>query len=169
MKKITLLLLCFICSSLAFAQEHSDEKVVEEGVAATQDQENKPVKNTAINVGLMMGGGSLIGADLEFVIPNTSFGFQFGAGISSFGAGINYHLKKCANSPFVSIQYYHQGFGDNYYASWLGPMFIWRHKKLWQAGIGVGSLLEKGPQWTKLSEDQQKTSASLLFNLGLFF
>lgn len=169
MKKIGLLLLYFIYSSLVFAQEYSEVKVQEEKAATTQNQESSSVKNTAISIGLMMGGGSLIGADLEYVIPNTSFGFQVGAGISSLGAGINYHLKKCANSPFVSLQYFHQGFGDSYYASWLGPMFVWRHKKLWQAGIGVGSLLEKGPQWTRQNENQQKNTASLLFNLGLFF
>jgi hypothetical protein len=151
------------------AQEYSNEYAEEEQVAETQILGSNPLKNTAISVGFMMGGGSLLGADFEYILPSTRFGLQVGLGISSIGGGLNYHLKDGANSSFVSLQYFHQGFGDNHIASWIGPMFIYRAKKLLQVGIGLGSLVDKGPVWYKLDEKQQEVSASLLYSIGLYF
>jgi hypothetical protein len=81
----------------------------------------------------------------------------------------NMSVSVGANTPFLSIQYLHQGFGDNFYASWIGQMFCYRYKKLFQAGIGLGQALEKGPQWTRiLSKEQQKTNISFLYNIGIY-
>jgi len=126
-------------------------------------------KTTAASVGVMMGGGSLIGVDVEYVIPKSSLGLQVGAGIFSVGAAINYHLKPDIRSSMISLQYYRQGFGDNYYASWLGPMFIFRAKKIFQAGLGIGALIDKGDKWYTLTEAYQNSSGSLLFQLGVYF
>ncbi|MDR0547310.1 MAG: hypothetical protein LBG77_06990 [Dysgonamonadaceae bacterium] len=156
-------------ATLVQAQEYSDEYVGDDEVVETQVQDNRLLKNTSIGVGFMMGGGSLVGADLEYLFPNSRFGLQIGLGISSFGGAINYHLKDGINSPFISFQYLHQGFGDNHYASWLGPIFIWRFEKLLQIGIGLGSRVETGPLWKQLDEQQQKVTASLLYSIGLFF
>jgi hypothetical protein len=156
-KQIILSILCFSYSLFTYGQEE----------VLVSEEANE--KNTALSLGVLMGGGSLVGADFEVLLPKTSLSLQIGAGISSFGGGINYHLKKRINSSFVSLQYLHQGFGDNYYASWFGPMFVYRSKKLFQAGIGVGSLVEKGSKWYTQSEKNQKITASLLFNVGVYF
>ncbi|MDR2621621.1 MAG: hypothetical protein LBC48_03450 [Dysgonamonadaceae bacterium] len=162
--KLFLFAVCVILSSFSsvYAQEN---EASQESVSATVENE----KNVALNVGVMMGGGSLIGADLEYLVPKTQLGLQVGVGISSFGAGLNYHLKNKINSSFVSLQYYYQQFGDNHYASWLGPMFVYRAKKLFQAGIGLGGLVEKGPGWYRLSEEAQKVNVTLLFQVGVYF
>ncbi|MDR1371959.1 MAG: hypothetical protein LBJ17_02370 [Dysgonamonadaceae bacterium] len=174
MKKIIILTVFISTISLITAQETEERqsrKITKTSAALLEYNAMPPeIKNTSITAGLMMGGGSLIGVDFEYLPIQNRIGFQIGAGISSYGAGINYHLKEGANSSFVSFQYYHQGFGDNYYASWLGPMFCIRFMRLFQLSIGTGALIEKGPQWTvSLDEKQQKTTASLLFNIGLYF
>ena len=127
-------------------------------------------ERTSINVGVLMGGGSLIGADLEFLVGK-SVGLQFGAGISSMGLGINYHLKPYINSQFVSIQYFHQGFGDSHYGSYLGPMYVFRAKKILQIGIGFGSVLTKGAGMIEYyeSRDLKVPSVMALYNIGLYF
>jgi hypothetical protein len=141
----------------------------ENGTASENDVLEENRKNTALSLGVLMGGGSLIGADFEFMLPKTRLSVQVGAGISSFGGGINYHLKENINSSFISLQYLYQQFGDNHYASWLGPMYIYRAKKLFQVGIGVGSLVEKGPKWRTLPEKDQKVSATFLCSIGVYF
>lgn len=140
--KLFLFAVCVIFSSFSamYAQENEASP---ESISKTVEKE----KNVALSAGIMMGGGSLIGVDLELLVPKTQLGLQVGAGISSFGGGLNYHLKNRINSSFVSLQYYYQQFGDNHYASWLGPVFVYRAKKWFQAGAGLGGLVEKGPGW----------------------
>jgi len=125
-------------------------------------------KRTSINVGVLMGGGSLIGADLEFLVGKR-IGLQLGAGISSVGLGINCHLQPCINSQFVSIQYWHQGFGDNHYASYLGPTYNFRARKILQLGVGFGAVLTKGPMWKTTYTDKNEPPFVLIYNIGLFF
>ena len=127
-------------------------------------------EHTSINVGFLMGGGSLVGADLEFLV-NNRVGLQFGAGLSSMGFGINYHLKPYINSPFVSVQYFHQGFGNNHYGSYLGPMFVLRARKILQLGVGFGAVLTKGNGMIEYyeSKDIKVPSVMSLFNIGLYF
>lgn len=60
---------------------------------------------TAINIGVLMGGGSLTGTDFEIMLLHR-IGIQAGIGIASFGAGINYHLKPQITSSFISLQYW---------------------------------------------------------------
>jgi len=138
-------------------------------VEATNKLERE--ERTSINVGLLMGGGSLIGADLEFLVGKR-VGLQLGAGISSMGFGVNYHLQPYINSQFVSVQYWHQGFGDNHYASYLGPMYSFRARKIFQFGIGFGTVLSKGPGWERAWENRKNEptgNIALLYNIGLFF
>ena len=139
-----------------------------------QQQEETNVERqerTAINVGVLMGGGSLIGADFEYLIGKR-FGVQLGAGFGSMGFGVNYHFKPYINSQFVSLQYWQQGFGENHYASYFGPMYNFRARKLFQFGIGFGSILSTGPGWEKAWENKKNeptNSAALLYNIGLYF
>lgn len=118
----------------------------------------------ALNFGVLMGGGGLIGADLE-VLVYRGLGLQIGAGLGSLGFGINYHFNNKINSQFFSIQYFQQGFGTEHYGTYVGPMYVYRYKKYFQAGIGFGSVLSTGPAWT----NSEKTSIVLLYNIGLYF
>ena len=141
---------------LAFAQQSSENIITEE----------QPVKKTAINVGVLMGGGSLIGADFEYMfVPKVAL--QAGAGISSFGFGLNYHLKERINSSFISVQYMKQGFGVNHYATYIAPTFNFRLKKVFQAGAGFGYVIDKGPaiEGTKFKD----MTSTLIFNIGVYF
>ena len=142
-------------------------------------------RNAAINVGVLMGGGGLIGADFELLIGKqiglqlgtgigiSSVGFGIGRrvfGISSIGFGINFHLKPRINSQFVSIVYWHQGFADDHYASYFGPVYTFRARKIFQFGIGFGSVLSKGPRWDRAWEDKKEPgNIALLYNIGLYF
>jgi len=122
----------------------------------------KHPQNAAINLGVLMGGGSLIGADLEcLVIPR--LGLEAGLGISSYGFALNYHLKDIINSSFISFQYWHQGFGSSHFASYAGPMFVFRAKKIFQAGIGFAAVVDRGPLYSL------NTNFILLYNIGIYF
>ena len=89
--------------------------------------------------------------------------------LSSMGFGINYHLQPYINSQFVSVQYWHQGFGDNHFASYLGPMYTFRARKILQLGIGFGTVLSKGPRWEETYTGKTEPSIMLTYNIGLFF
>ena len=125
---------------------------------------NLDTNKTAINIGVLMGGGSLVGLDLEALIYK-NLGLQVGAGVSSFGAGLNFHFKPYINTQFLSIQYFNQGFGNNHFGSYIGPMYVFRAKTLFQAGIGLGSVLTKGPLW----DWSKDTDIILLYNIGIYF
>ena len=160
--RIFLLSLCVSVFSIVSGQETAENK----------SQEMQEVKsNFVIDLGLLMGGGSLIGVDLEYVIPTTRFGLQVGVGIGSYGGGINYHLKNNPRSSFLSFQYWQQGFGENHYASYIGPMFVYRAKKWFQAGMGIGNIIEKGPRWATVNKSEQarKVNVALLYNVGIYF
>jgi len=122
----------------------------------------------SLNVGVLMGGGGLIGADLEFLVSKNA-GLQLGAGLGSMGFGINYHLKPYINSQFVSVQYFHQGFGENHTWSLVGPMYVFRAKKIFQAGIGFGTVVSKGPRYEELFGGKNMPPVQMLYNIGLYF
>lgn len=104
----------------------------------------EPEKKNAITMGLLQGGGSLVGADLEFLLAD-KFGIQVGAGLVGFGAGINYHFKPSIRSSFLSFQYWNQGIGEGFVQSLAGPNFVYRGKKWFTFQVGVGKTLKKGP------------------------
>jgi hypothetical protein len=60
----------------------------------------------AINAGFLMGGGSTLGADVEYLFAKNRWGVQAGAGFLGFGAGVSYHLKPSISSSLISVQYY---------------------------------------------------------------
>lgn len=160
MKKIFLLSAFIVFTGVVFAQTGD---ILQQGGSTEQIQTDIP-KKLAINAGILMGGGSLVGADFEYM-PASKLGIQAGMGISSYGFGLNYHLKEQVNSSFISVQYWNQGFGDNHYASYVGPMFVFRAKKIFQAGIGFAAILNKGPQF----KSDTDVNAALLYNIGVYF
>jgi hypothetical protein len=123
-------------------------------------------ERTSVNAGVFMGGGGLIGADLEFLLSKR-VALQMGAGWGSMGFGINYHFKPQINSMFASFQYAHLGFGENKVGSTIGPMYVFRAKKIFQAGIGYGVVVSKGKQWENVYNEN--VSTLLYFNIGLYF
>jgi hypothetical protein len=147
MKKLFLLLLLTLSLSQAFAQELADRQ-----------------KKLCATFGILQGGGSLIGADLE-VLAFDRVGFQAGAGFVGFGGGLNIHLKPTIRSSFVSLAYWHQGVGDSYTQSVMGPSFVYRGKKWFTAQLGLGFALEKGPNWPK---DREQPPVMLLYSIGAY-
>jgi len=99
-----------------------------------------------VTIGVLQGGGSLIGADLEIYLIN-KFGIQFGAGLIGYGLGLNYHIKPKIRSSFISLLYWHQGYQSTYTQSLLGPCYVFRGRRWFTAQIGLGFLLQEGPAW----------------------
>ncbi|MDR1022125.1 MAG: hypothetical protein LBL94_02465 [Prevotellaceae bacterium] len=99
--------------------------------------------NMAVNRGFLMGGGAMYGADVEYLFAKNRWGVQVGAGLISFGAGINYHLKPRINSSFISVQYWEMWLAPFVQMSFIAPMFVFRTKSF-QAGVGCGIALPQG-------------------------
>jgi len=172
MLKKYILVTSVLVSATCFGQQN-DVVFVEPQGKQQQQVEFKPMsggreERTSINVGVLMGGGGIPGADLEFLVGK-SVGLQLGAGLGSMGFGINYHLKPYINSQFVSVQYFHQGFGDNHIWGLLGPMYVFRAKKIFQAGIGFGTVVSKGSRYEELFGEKDMPPVQLLYNIGLYF
>jgi len=150
MKKLTILLINFFLVGLfTYGQ---DSQITEE-------------PRTAITIGILNGGGSLVGADFE-VMATKRIGIQAGAGYMGFGAGLNYHLKPSIRSSMISLQYWHQGFGDLYTQSVVGPSFVLRAKKIFTAQLGLGFAIEEGPAWPEDKMDQPPVM--LLYSIGIY-
>lgn len=129
-------------------------------------QENIPYeKRSSITVGIFQGGGSLVGADFEYLLTKR-FGLQVGAGIVGFGAGINYHLKPSIRSSFISLQYWNQGIGDSFTQNAIGPNFVFRGKKWFTCQIGFAFPLAKGPA---LPKNYEQPPVMLLYAIGAYF
>ena len=171
MKKI--LLSGFVLLAVTCFGQQNDDVFFEPQAVQQSNVEFKPAsedreERTSINVGVLMGGGGLIGADLEFLLEKR-VGIQIGGGLGSVGAGINYHFTPYINSQFVSVQYFQQGFGENKIWSLIGPMYVFHAKKIFQAGIGFGSVISKGPKYEEFSNGKDISPVQLLFNIGLYF
>lgn len=129
------------------------------------DPEVERPERVALTVGILQGGGSLIGADLEFLISK-SVGFQLGAGFRGYGAGVNFHFQPTIRSSFVSLAYWHQGIGESHSQTVMGPTFVYRSKKWFTAQLGLGAPLERGPAWP--SEIDQPP-VILMYSIGAYF
>jgi hypothetical protein len=122
-----------------------------------------PYTKHCMTIGFFEGRGSWLGADLE-VMPFGQIGIQAGAGYIGFDCGINYHFKPTTKSSFISVQYYHQGFGFLNTQTSLGPSFVWRGKKWLTAQLGLGFRLKYGPQW----EGRDQVPVMLTYALGVY-
>jgi hypothetical protein len=122
-------------------------------------------EKAAITIGILQGGGGLVGADFEVLLTN-QLGIQFGAGIFSFGGGITYHFEPSIRSSFISFQYWHQGIGEGFAQSAVGPSFVFRGKRWFTFQIGIGKTLEEGPAYPK---NMEQTPVMLLYSMGIYF
>lgn len=194
MKKYLLLIILLTSSSCAFSQDiivRSDGQIINCKVLEVDSsyvyfmmgkknirinllkseireiQYGKPIPNfeNAFTVGFLEGGGSLVGFDCETMISK-SVSFQLGAGIIGFGLGINKHFKPTIRSSFLSLQYWHQGFGNTYSQSLIGPSIVFRAKKIFSFQIGLGYALGKGPAWP---ENKTQPPVMLTYAVGGYF
>lgn len=149
MKQIFIMILICISTNL-FSQE---EQVIEQ-----------PEEINIITIGILQGGGSLIGADIEFLISDR-FGIQIGAGLVGFGGGLNYHFKPSIRSSFISLQYWNQGIGNSFVQNAIGPNFVYRGKKWFTAQIGLGVPLDKGPA---MPDNFEQAPVMLMYSIGAY-
>lgn len=148
MKQILIMTLIFISTNI-----FSQEKVSEE-----------PEKRSSITIGVLQGGGSLLGADIGFLLTDR-FGYQIGAGFIGFGGGLNLHLKPSIRSSFISLQYWNQGIGDYFAQSIIGLNFVYRGNKWFSAQIGFGMTLDEGPAWP---DHIKQPPVLLMYSIGVY-
>jgi hypothetical protein len=130
-----------------------------------QESPADDVRKSSLTVGFLQGGGSLIGADFEFLVSE-NVGLQIGAGFVGFGGGINYHLKPYIRSSFLTVQYWNQGFGDSFTQNILGAGYTFRGKKWFTFHLGIGFPLSKGPAWPL---DRVQPPVMLTYSIGAYF
>lgn len=151
MKKI-LLLAIFGMSLNLFSQADRDTTVILQ-------------EKRCLTAGILQGGGSLIGLDIE-VLLNKYIGIQAGAGLVGFGAGINYHLKPGVRSSFISCQYWNQGIGDSFVQNAISVNYVYRSRKWFSGQIGLGAPLDLGPG---APDDFEQPNVMLTYSLGAYF
>lgn len=118
----------------------------------------------SLTIGVLQGGGSLVGADLEF-LASDRLGIQLGAGLVGYGGGINYHLKPTIKSSYFSFQYWHQGTGESFTQAVAGPNFVYRGKRWFTFQIGAGIRIEEGPA---LPNSLKDTPFLLMYAIGAY-
>ena len=123
-----------------------------------------PEETNCITFGILNGGGSLLGADLEILIAD-QLGLQGGAGLLGFGGAINYHFSPSIRSSFISLMYWNQGIGPSFAQNIIGPNYVYRSKKWFTFQIGIGATLEKGPA---LPDDYVQPPVLLMYSLGAY-
>lgn len=122
------------------------------------------MERKSLTIGVLQGGGSLIGADLEILITN-HIGIQIGMGFIGYGAGLNYHFKPTIRSSFLSLQYWNQGIGNSFAQNAIGPNFVFRGKRWFTFQIGIGKTLEEGPA---MPDDFEQPDVMLLYSIGFY-
>jgi len=130
-----------------------------------QLQSQEPPKGASITIGVLEGGGSLIGIDIEKLIA-PKLGLQMGVGLVGFGAGINFHFQPSINSSYMSLQYWNQGIGASHTQSLIGANYVYRGKRWFTAQIGLGVPLDKGPAWPT---SMTQPPIMLTYAIGAYF
>jgi len=130
----------------------------------SQDEAIPTERKTALTVGFLQGGGSLLGMDLEQVLYK-KLAVQVGFGLVGFGAGINYHLQPSIRSSFFSIQYWNQGIGESFVQNAIGPCFVYRSKKWFTCQLGFAKTLSQGPAFPK---SMTQPPVMLTYAIGLY-
>ncbi|HUS87643.1 MAG TPA: hypothetical protein VMW76_10410 [Bacteroidales bacterium] len=122
-------------------------------------------KKVCLTAGILQGGGSLVGVDVE-ILATGRLGFQAGAGYIGYGLGINYHLQPYINSSFICLGYWHQGIGDSFAQSMIGPSFVLRTRKIFTAQLGIAIPLDTGPALE--GTDYIQPPVMLTYSVGIF-
>ncbi|MDR3188761.1 MAG: hypothetical protein LBT94_06205 [Prevotellaceae bacterium] len=135
-------------------------------VFALGQQDSAKSPKLAINAGFLMGGGSVLGADVEYMIPDSRWGAQVGAGLSSVSAGVTCHLKPRISSSFASIQYwYWQMWRPRSAIAVVGPLLAYRAPKYFQVGLGLSYALYHGTDIYA----SERYKYYWMFNIGAYF
>jgi hypothetical protein len=147
-----------------------ENKITRESKPTSTSRDNRQNKEVyksessrCTTIGILQGGGSLVGFDVEFLVSK-KLGVQAGVGFLGFGAGLNYHFAPHIKSSFVSLQYWHQGVGTGYVQSLIGPSYVYRHPKGITAQLGIAALVETGPNYTL----SKKPDAMLIYSIGWY-
>lgn len=136
--------------------------------------------------GIGQGGGSMIGADLEYM-PAINLGIQAGIGYSFAGEGVtmraksavtlfsvgpglaiggalNCHMRQSIKSDFISLLYWYR-FGDIdesfFLQSIVGATYVWRSPKWFTAQVGLGTPVSP--------VGDEEPVVLLLFSIGAYF
>ncbi|XOV92846.1 MAG: hypothetical protein ACFHWX_21930 [Bacteroidota bacterium] len=116
----------------------------------------------------VLQGGSIIGIDAELRLFD-GVGFQLGSGVFGYSTGLNFHFKNDINSPFVSLQYVHQGLGKMFVQSMFGPAYVHRWENGLSGQIGVGFLSGYGRKWGNNFSDNVPPAILPMIALGYCF
>jgi hypothetical protein len=119
----------------------------------------------AVALGILYGGGSLVGLDIEYKIAK-QLGVQVGVGLVGFGASINFHFNKNIRSSFIALQYFNQGIGESFLQSMAGPTFVFRGKKWFTFYTGLAKTINKGPAWPY---NTVQPNLLLTYGIGVYF
>ncbi len=130
----------------------------------SEDTKEQDEDRSGITIGILQGGGSLIGADVEVLITDR-FGVQLGGGFLGYGGGLNYHFKPRLKSSFISLQYWNQGIGENFAQNVIGVNYVHRSEGWLTFQIGLGVPLSKGPA---LDDDFNQPPVMLMYSAGFF-
>jgi len=159
--KILVTILLLIATEKLAAQDYYEERTKTNSTTNLISQET-----SCVSVGILHGGGSLVGADLEFLL-SPRFGAQVGAGLVGFGGGLNFHFKPDIRSSFISVQYYNQGIGNNFVQSMVGPAFVYRSRKWFTFSVGLGAILEVGDE--EIYDEGEQPDVILTYAIGAYF
>jgi hypothetical protein len=118
----------------------------------------------ALTMGLLQGGGSLVGMDLEYKFSDF-IGIQGGVGLIGYGLGLDVHFRPTIRSSFFSFQYWHQGVNNGFTQSVTGPNVVFRGKRWFTAQIGLGFVIKEGPAWP---ENMEHTPVMLTYAIGAY-
>ena len=162
--KTTLFALLLCLSWPMLAQTDFNDLVREEQEEEARIEARSRSERIAITIGFLQGGGSLVGGDLELMATDR-LGLQIGAGFVGYGFSLNYHLKPTPRSSAISLAYWHQGIGDSFAQSVVGPTFVFRAKRLFTAQLGLGYRLDYGPA---MDPDFLDTPVLLMYSIGLY-
>ena len=133
-------------------------------LSAQNASEVETVKSSAVTIGILQGGGSMVGVDFE-AQAYKNLSFQFGVGYIGAGAGINLHFSNSLRSSFLSFMYWSQGVGYNHTQSLVGPNFVYRSQSWFTAQIGLGFTLNKGPAYPA---NMDQSPVMLMYAVGVY-
>ena len=118
-------------------------------------------------VGILQGG-SAVGVDTELRLFD-GVGFQLGTGLLGMSTGINFHFDTDIKSPYVTLMYVHQGFGNWFLQSMIGPAYVHRWENGFSGQFGVGFLSGYSRKWGDLFDEHVPPTIQPMIALGYYF
>tara|TARA_Y100001972_G_scaffold129224_1_gene195397 strand:+ start:4296 stop:4784 length:489 start_codon:yes stop_codon:yes gene_type:complete len=118
-------------------------------------------------VGLLQGG-SAIGVDAELRLFD-GVGFQIGTGLVGVSTGVNFHFDTDINSSYVTLMYVHQGFGNLFVQSMIGPAYVHRWKNGLSGQFGVGFLSGYSRKWGDVFKNHVPPTVQPMIAFGYCF